>query len=482
MSKSQDWASFFHYPIGRWRTSLLWRVFGIVLIQYVTIQAQDFDWATFMGLPRGLHLTGLAGLLLVIVGARLWALILATGVLLSYLLPIYFYVVTLQVSEEYLLFLCLPLMSIFLTFLIAFTSESNDRQALIDDTHCLLFRISAVVMMGFAAFHKLNSDFLNPDVSCAAGLFANMTEWWRIPLFAIFKATPLSMGIITEALVPFSLMINPALGLIYTIGLMAFIGLLGATAFTLIVIVMVLGFLRHEDGDVIKAGLVKWKWPLCAISLVLAIISFLTYTGKPHWMGFFLYQTTTVWLFAVALIPVLHKRSTFYFPNLFGQHKTVRMFLMIYLIAGLLNGMSPYLGWKFRSSYAMLSNLRVDQNRWNHLLVPQSFFLPQHDHFIRITKVDLNAAAFHRQQQMVMRLAKEGMVIGLVSPMSLALRMKRLNGEGIKVDLTLTYQGRDYFFPDATHNSEFKTWLSQLPHNKLFQEWLVSDGPQPCYH
>lgn len=470
--------------MGRWRTEVLWRLFGIVLIQYVTIQAQDYDWATFMSLPRGLHWAGLAGLMLVVLGARLICLIIAAGVLLCYLLPIYFYVVTLQVSEEYLLFLCLPLTAILLSVIVMLTHSGIDerRREIIDDAHCALFRVSALMMMSFAAFHKINSDFLNPDVSCAAGLFANLTDWWNIPFLAVLRNAPPAMGIVTEALVPVLLAISPPLGLIYTIFLMAFIGLLGATAFTLIVIVMACGFLRDEDGTVIRAGFSKYKWIIGGITAAVAVISFLTYTGKPHWFGFLLFQSTTLMVLGAAILPVIGGAPRRQPLRLLPSPAAVRVTLTVYLIAGVVNGFSPYLGWKFRSSFAMLSNLRTDHARWNHLLVPKAFFLREHDHFIRITKVDMNAPAYRRQQALGRRAAKEGMVVGLVSPMSLALRLKRFNGEDTQVDLHVTYKGADYFFPDATRSVRLKAWLAGLPHNKLFQEWLVSEGPQPCYH
>lgn len=462
----------------------MWRLFGIVLIQYVTIQAQDYNWAAFMGLPRGLHWTGLAGLMLALAGARLICLVIAAGVLLSYLVPIYTYVVTLQVSEEYLLFLCLPLTAILLSVIVMLTHTGNDARGreTIDDAHCALFRLSAVMMMGFAAFHKINSDFLNPNVSCAAGLFANLSDWWNIPFVAVVQGTPLAMGIVTEALVPVLLLLCPPLGLIYTILLMAFIGLLGATAFTLIVIVMACGFFRHEDGALIAEGFAKYKWIIAGVAVVTAVTSYFSYSGQPHWFGFLLFQTTVLLVWFAAVLPVWKGVPWGDFPRLFPGPNAVRFVLIVYFIAGVVNGLSPYFGWKYRSSFAMLSNLRVDRSRWNHLLVPESFFMREHDHFIRITKVDMNHVAYQRQQAMGRRVAKEGMLPGLVSPMSLALRLKRFNGEGIQVDLYLTYQGTDYIFEDATNNLYLKAWLADLPHNKLFQEWLVAEGPQPCYH
>ena len=41
----------------------------------------------------------------------------------------------------------------------------------------------------------------------------------------------------------------------------------------------------------------------------------------------------------------------------------------IHSFAGISNGMSPYLGLKYRLNFAMLSNLRVDEARWNSLLI-----------------------------------------------------------------------------------------------------------------
>ena len=480
----ESWLRLLIKPIGRWRTDLLWRLFGVVLIQYVTIQAQDYDWAAFLSLPRGLHLTGLAGLLLLLSGARLICLVGVAAALISFLVPIYFYVVTLQVSEEYLIFLALPLMAILLT-LVAMLSTKEQGESLmaaIDDAHCALFRVSVVVMMAFAAFHKINADFLNPQVSCAAGLFANLTSWWNVPFLAVLKQTPLAMGIITEALVPILLLVCPPIGLIYTILLMSFIGLLGATAFTLIVIVMACGFLEHDSGEKIIAGLTKWKWAIGGIIFGCGTVSYLTYSGKPHWYGFLLFQTTTIILFVMSLMPFRGGRPSLRPQSIFTKLPAVRIILIVYFTAGTINGLSPYFGWKFRSSFAMLSNLRTDQARWNHLWMPPSLFMPEHDHFIRIRKIDMNHAAYQYQQSLGKRLAKEGMVVGLVSPMSMALRLERFNVEGVQVDLHVTYAGKDYFFPDATRSVRMKQWLGELPHNKLFQEWLVADGPQPCFH
>jgi len=359
-----------------------------------------------------------------------------------------------------------------------------------DTGHVALFRITGLTASFFAAFHKLNEDFFSPDVSCATGLALFLEDYWRVPLpdFVLYPS-PLQI-LVAEALVPVLLLWWPRVGVLYTALVMGLIGHIGPAPFTLFVITMACAFFRPSDGPIMLAGLRRfWSW-LAVLLFVVAAVSFTTYRGEHLWFLFLAEEIVVVTLSCglAYLMVVLGRRyldRLFRYPvrgrlvrGLLAPRRaihlagTARWVLAIYLALSLFNGLTPYLGMKFRFSYAMLSNLRVDTMRWNSWAVPQWVYPREHDAFVHVTRFTLSGTF----------LSDETMETGLMSPVGLRKRVQDLEGREVPFDIELAYGGETLAFQDASSDSEFRRWLDDLPRNRLFQAWVPAEGPQPCLH
>jgi len=141
--------------------------------------------------------------------------------------------------------------------------------------------------------------------------------------------------------------------------------------------------------------------------------------------------------------------------------------------------MTPYLGLKFEYSFAMLSNLRVDDARWNHVLVPKWVRLTAYDSFIHLERFEQGAATVPGQA------STQPLLPALYSPWVVSERLQKLARlkPPAYVDMEFTYQGRRYVFEGGADSAELRQFLRQLPpKHRLFQNQLRLTGPQPCIH
>ncbi len=487
------------HPLGKWRTDLLWRFFGLVIFQSIILQlTKIYTVKNFLSFPLGLKLSFLCGLLLLIFGPRLIILLATTISLYWYLVPFTSYRVELQVAEEYIILLALPTLGSLLiiaslikkTFLSWGSRPSlldeDSLQNEIDTVQVCLFRWGAVIVMFFAAFHKLNQDFLNPLYSCGPGLAKILADLWRFPFPDWVLPSQPYQAILAEGLIPFLLLCFPYWGMPVTVLVMGYIGHAGATPFTLIVIVMACAFLQDEDREVIISALKRYGYMLLTLGLVLSAISFKVYTGEKTWFEFHVFQLVFLVLAFLLVNLLLVKRNEALkplagFQFLWPKDLLLRMMILIFLGAAVINGMAPYFGWKYRLSFAMLSNLRVDETRWNHLFIPRWFYLKRFDPFIRVQEVKIDAEN-QKKVRLLKEVYKQGIYPGLFSPMSFKYRLGIYNKLNALIDVTVDYHGKLYTFSDAAHNEDLYQWLKTIPDSKMFQEWLTLKGPQPCLH
>jgi len=472
-------------PLGQWRSNLLWRLFGLACLQLVILQGQHYSLLELNHFPKGYHCLFLSASLLILLGPSLSTLIFNGVSLYLFLTPIFIHTVELQLSEEYIILLTLPTMSFFLTgvcFLQTQGKMTEQFQRQVDVGNVLLFRISVLLVMSFAAFHKINADFLNPDFSCGLGLTKTFDTFWSWPIPAFIVKMPPVLTIISEALVPIFLYVYYPLGILYTLLLIGFIGHVGATVFTLIVMVMAFGFLCNKDIDKLRIGIERYGWVLIGIQLLMAVFSYRIYVGPKPWYEFFIFQSVLLTLCFLSVVLFSQGIVKFRLPSLLPKNQGLKVVLIIFIIIGLVNGFAPYLGFKYRLSFAMLSNLRVDQTRWNHLWIPKGVFLPQSDPFVHVKKIKIDYQGIQTLESLRKKdkYYKGGIYPGLFSPMSLKYRLRFF--KGTYLTLVLSYKGKDYIFEDIYNNQKFQEWLEQLPDSKMIQEWLAIEGGQPCFH
>ena len=316
------------------------------------------------------------------------------------------------------------------------------------------FRVAGAVAMGFAGFHKLNTDFFEPDVTCNV-LADRLTAWWGIPPMVHAWVTP---GVIVamELSLPLFLWWRPRLGMLFACALLAqFVGI-GASALSIVVFVCSLSFLDEEDHLALRAvgpRLLVWAIPAVALSGLL-------YRGPWSWPQ---YGFSHGVIGGVAVVLVLRLARS-------GRGRPAQLFagrsawIGVLAVLWCLNCLAPYSGLKFQYSFSMLANLRVDDARHNSLVFPRWMRLTEHDPYVHVT-----GASYWRDGR---RLTGGWVQPGLYTPYELRKQARIAAEVGEELVIVGTYRGRPVDLAQAL----------TLPPAHLFQRQLALEGPQPCMH
>lgn len=250
------------------------------------------------------------------------------------------------------------------------------------ETFAPLLRLSLVLLYLFAFFHKLNADFLNPDVSCTGTLLGWLNRSYRIlPLERWAVVLGIWSTLFVESTVPLLLCfrrtayVGLAIGAAFHLFLSQFGGLHGFAAmlFALYFLFLPAAFTAGV-ADRFSALLEDWPalrrvgLPVAAVGMIVVgwvLGQFfginLIYRGLVFWDLWFL---GVVVVFAHELLRVWNVPAEFPLRPRWAP-------LWVIPIVVALNGMSPYVGLKTETSWAMYSNLRTEVHP-NHLVVPAS--------------------------------------------------------------------------------------------------------------
>lgn len=473
-------------PLGGWRSGLLIRLFGYCivtssLIDYAGIPV-DQMWAH--GEPIHL-LTAVLGVALLVAGARLLLLLVVTATLgASFGLVLsdasFFYHFP---AAEWTLLLGLPAgcAAVAVAALTRQTLRATepDLQAYhreIDWGIAWVFRIGALTTLGFAGLHKLNSDFLDPEVSCVS-LKERLHAWWGLPTGLTAWVSPeFIIGI--ELLLPLVLAWRPRLGIPLAIALVAEFGSIGAPAFASLVMVMSFAFVPDSAREPLLRGLREHRWGIVACLGALWLVEARFFHGDYPLLPVSFAQSLAVlglWcgglLLAAGADGAPHASAA---PT--GRTRTGQGVLAGLLVLALFNGLTPYLGTKFQFSFAMLSNLRVDDTRWNSLLFPRSVRLTAHDPYLHITQTH-----YADPEGNPIPFEKGPLDPGLYLPRYALHVVMEWLPRGVMTTFDFAYRGRSYRFIGAPDPRKLYRMLTALPHEPLFQNAL-KPGKQTCTH
>lgn len=240
-------------------------------------------------------------------------------------------------------------------------------------------RAQVVLLYGTAALAKLNSGFLDPAVSCAAGM-SRQLGWLDPgggPVIYATLATEASLAVLL------ALRRTRPAGLALGIAFHAVLAAAGNVPFSALMLALYVAFLPPDAPARLRALLSRrsavgavagWRHPLAFplaaggwLAAAAAGIGPGAYGGALGIAGRILVAGAL--LAAGALLlgaltagwPARRPRS----PRL---HPAFAAGLA--LLA--LNAASPYVGLKTEASFAMFSNLQTEPGHWNHLLVPES--------------------------------------------------------------------------------------------------------------
>jgi hypothetical protein len=245
-------------------------------------------------------------------------------------------------------------------------------------------RAITVMLYGFAAFAKLNHDFVDVSVSCAAQFYDHITRWWPplpdgpeirrvVVLGTIAVESLLALGLCLRRLRPLAVFG----GLLFHIGLAldatkAFLNF-SSVMFALLLLFLPRGFFASLGSVVGHRSAVRVE--LAILFAAVAAAGFAAAIDWESFGGIFYWVRQLAWsTYAVAILAFTAWWCLAAYepdPPLVWPPLGV---LAVVLLATL-NGLAPYLGLKTRTTFDMYSNLRLEAAASNHMLVPRSLDL-----------------------------------------------------------------------------------------------------------
>jgi hypothetical protein len=235
-----------------------------------------------------------------------------------------------------------------------------------------------LIMYFYGIFHKFNSDFLDPGVSCAVAIYKPLLHPFGLQDWLLGQYAAIYLTYIVESLAIVCLLSRRWKFYGFAIG-MPFHLVIGLSSyafymdFSLLCLSLYTLFLPSGYFVRVNQALQRCPAPTRALLLVLPLTLF----GLTLALGqvalarhFWPYHAMLVF----ALVGGAFYFSTLYFwpaaaaaeaaPAFRFAHPIFALWSVLFLV----NGMSPYLGFKTESSIAMFSNLRTEGGSTNHLL------------------------------------------------------------------------------------------------------------------
>ena len=264
-------------------------------------------------------------------------------------------------------------------------------------------RFFLVIMYFFGIFHKINPDFLNPDVSCAVVLMNGITTPLGLNHIEWIKHAAIWGTFVAEGIAMLALFSRRwkywgfAIGLPFHM-IIAFTGYRFYIEYSSLAIALYCLFLPREfylstneavDNIRNKYGLSRrnfWKSmrivlvACLTVIMVFSLYAYLAAGGVGTRESYVEYTYRMMPLFPFYCIPVYF--CFLYFSRNIDPSVKEPMYaftkplLVILPLLFFLNGFGPYFGWKTESAISMFSQLHTEGSKTNHLILtnpPQLF-------------------------------------------------------------------------------------------------------------
>lgn len=455
---------------GSLQLEVVWRLVGVaMLLMNLRVRGShplDMPWGA---LPLAYHAMLVTSVLLVALGPRLVCLL---GSAAAWLVILHGYIFRADLeflADEYLLFAALPVLGALGTLV----SSAAARAA----GQLWLLRMATLVTLGFVALHKLNHDFLDPATSCATLLGERLASRWSLP------GAPGPVGVLlAEALAPVLLVLYPRLGALWLLTLAAGLGHVGPYAFNALLAALALAFLPPNASEAWRARSPWWllAWLVGVAAAGLASAHLHIDTPDFLWWPYLLFEAVLV---GVALLVILSRGTG---ESCWRPRRLMRPWLpggaalrwscITATLVLAFQGLTPYLGLRHRLAFAMLSNLRVDDARWNSLVVPSWVRVrdDRHVHVLAVTGLDGSPLDLSSARVRLIR-------PGVYSPQEFKHRLAETRLRRVQGDLLVRHRGELREFHRFTVDPALQAFVDALPDERLLQASL-SLGRQRCVH
>ena len=316
-----------------------------------------------------------------------------------------------------------------------------------------------------AVFHKLNTAFFDPRYSCADHAWAQVAGRWPVPdvlPFAPWAAVVLEVALAVALLrgspwrwplgilfhLPLTVTLAPAFGAVMLSGYVAAGSPREAVAWRRM-------WRSNRRGWVLVAGAVLAVVELAVVQAPLELED-----GERFLKVFFAGA-----LLAGSLLAWTPRRPT----RIGAERGPTPRWVYVVVVLFFAHGLTPYVGWQYQHTAAMLSNLRIDAGCHNHLLMPASWVS---DPYIRIDEARVGGRA-----------ARERTVRETLWNVA-ALHTMRRNWcvpENRPIRFAGTWRGERFTIDDLCAD-EWQADFPGLPGAQLFQKNLRRECPTVCVH
>ena len=254
-----------------------------------------------------------------------------------------------------------------------------------------LLRCATVLLYFFAFFHKLNSDFLSADYSCAVRFLKNISPTLAssqlLETVAIWATLIFELLIVPGLLWAKTRKLSVVLALVFHVILsfdliMHFLDF-SSTMFCLLSSFMIFQDAKDENRPWFRRYLCDNRIGILACLGFCCLLVFgFAFGASDRGYEVFRLGRQAFWLIYAACFIVLVMGNSVFPDRILSSGVSSSLSLRsnaipitIVLLLVLINGLSPYIGIKTRTAFAMYSNLRISDVDSNHLLVPRSFDL-----------------------------------------------------------------------------------------------------------
>jgi hypothetical protein len=258
-------------------------------------------------------------------------------------------------------------------------------------TFAPLVRIELVALYFFVVLHKLNADYFDRETSCGAGFWLQHADRFPfLPEGSAFQVGSLYLTVAIEAAIPMLLCTKRGrnAGILLALTFHTVIGfnpVSGFYNFSSMLYAVLFLFAPEDIGSRVvdlwrdlrtRAQGPRRRVPPFSLrvallyasvaALGLVLLNALDKAVEDHFLLIWTaYSACVVTLFAALLLRGGSRRPI---GGRLFEVKHPALACLPVVVA--LNGLSPYLGLKTESSFAMFSNLRTEGKRSNHLFIP----------------------------------------------------------------------------------------------------------------
>lgn len=338
-------------------------------------------------------------------------------------------------------------------------------------------RLSVALVYGLSGFHKLNTDFFTPGVSCATVLTGRAARFIGVEsvmpdpgILVVWLTVIVELGLPLLLLLPRTRLA----GIVVAIGFHVVMALAGYPRFSATGIALLSLFLPAAAfGPWFESEtLGRWRVPSILVRAAVAAGLIGVALTSTMWGGR-VFLAAQLALSAVLLVAVWRTwLRTEPLPNVMGASRAVPWRQPALIVPLLLIGIAsqPYLGLPTDRALGMYSNLRTEGGASNHFLVPTSWqVLPYQRDLVEVRTSSAPA---------ILVLAERRLTVPFEELRARLTEVLRRSPD----DISLTYQrgGRVHSVPSVRADAELAVPVSRLQMMVFRFRPVEISGPRAC--